>query len=144
MVVVDTSVLVKWFVHEDFSSEALTLTDALLDERVRGAAPDIAVVELGNALRYKFPAAEVERVTAAIRSVAAIGLKVIASTPGIVAESVRLAYAYELAVYGAVFVALSRDLGYPLVTADDELLARTAKLGTVIHIRDWRPPQAEA
>lgn len=138
MVVVDTSVLVKWFLQENHSDEALLLRDALRDGLVRGACPDFALVELGNVLRYKFPVGDVDRTKASVRSVTGLGMKVIASSPGIVSDAIGLAYAHDLAVYDAIFVALARDLGYPLVTADEALIARTAALGFVVHIRDWR------
>jgi len=140
VVVVDTSVLVKWFIEENDSAPALRIRDAQREGRIRGACPDFALVELGNVLRYKFPPQDVDRVTAAVRSITSLGIKVIASSPEIVSEGIRAAYANNLAVYDALFVALAQDLGYPLVTADDELWSRTRNLGFVHHVRDWQIP----
>jgi predicted nucleic acid-binding protein len=140
LVVIDTSVLAKWFIEEENSEQALRLRAAQMAGRVRGACPDFALVELGNVLRYRFSAQDVERVSASVRSIMSLGIKVVASSPEIVSEGVRVAYAHNLAVYDAIFVALAQDLGYPLVTADAELLRRTQSLGFVHHIRDWKIP----
>jgi len=58
MVVVDSSVLVKWFVPEPDSTLAIALRQAHIDGRIRIAVPDLALLEVANALRYKFSAAD--------------------------------------------------------------------------------------
>ena len=56
MVVLDTSVLVKWILPERDSEIALRIRDAHVTGVLRIVVPDFALIELGNVLRYKFPA----------------------------------------------------------------------------------------
>ena len=47
-----TLVIVKWFVEEEFSTQALRLRDDQVEQRVRVVVPALAGYEVLNALRY--------------------------------------------------------------------------------------------
>lgn len=51
-VVVDVSVVVKWFTQEDYRGQAVALRDAHIQGMIMLVAPDLLVYEVSNALRY--------------------------------------------------------------------------------------------
>jgi len=109
LVVLDTSVIIKWFRQEEVLAEkALALREAYLDGRLDVFLPALAIYELANVLRYKS-----ELSTELIR------------------RSVEIARQYDETVYDAVFVALAESLGAPLITADEVLASKMAPLGFV-------------
>lgn len=75
--VLDTSVVVKWFLHEGEAhrSEASALRDAIGDGRVGLAVPALLLYEVANVLRYK-PDWDADRVQRAIRSLVTMQLDI--------------------------------------------------------------------
>ncbi|MBU4376758.1 MAG: type II toxin-antitoxin system VapC family toxin [Candidatus Omnitrophica bacterium] len=51
--VVDASVILKWFMEEGSSDKAIALKNTHLAGASAITLPDIALYEIGNALRYK-------------------------------------------------------------------------------------------
>jgi predicted nucleic acid-binding protein len=51
--VVDASVVVKWFVDEENSDKAIRIRDKYIDGEISVMAPDIIIFEVLNALYYK-------------------------------------------------------------------------------------------
>ena len=51
-IVVDASVVVKWFVAEDLREEALKIRDDYIEGKVRLSAPSLMPFEVLNAARY--------------------------------------------------------------------------------------------
>ena len=126
-VVVDASVVVKWFVEEEHSREARLLRDAYSSGVVDLSCPSLLPYEVLNALKYSGAFGEEE-------------LKEVASTlddfqlnlyelQGELAElSVELAMRKGLTVYDASYLALARKLGSVLYTADEELIGKSGGL----------------
>ena len=102
--------------------------------------PDLALLEVANALRYKFSAADEATVRGSVRSLTQLGVRVVASSPELVAAAVGVAYASNITVYDALFVALARDMGFELVTADLDLERRTRGIHAVRLLADWGKP----
>lgn len=121
---VDTSVLVKWFHREGESelAEALSIRDATKDGEVQARVIDLALYEMGNVL---------------LRGLGWSGsdiadqlddLVVICGPPlAMAAEWLRRAAAigeaHGLTFYDAAWAAAAEALGVPLVSADAHLLA---------------------
>lgn len=130
MRVLDASVVLKWFVEEEGSERA----EALLDEHVKGAArvvvPDLLVYEVANALRFSgaFAAREVREI---IDALWALDLYIVAPQPDIMRSALALSFSRGISVYDSVYVALAKELGLHLITADEKLLKRTSELKIV-------------
>lgn len=140
MVVVDTSVVFKWFVPEEGTDHALELRSAHVSGSVRLATSDLCLVELANALRFRRPIPTAEAITDAIRTILELDIRVVATTPDLIGSAARLSLDHGLSMYDSVFVALASDLGYELVTADGALLRQTQTLGFVRSLNSWQPP----
>jgi predicted nucleic acid-binding protein len=135
--VVDTSVLVKWFKtdHEDLVAEARALLERVERIRAEVYAPSLLFYEVGNILARKSDLDDAA-VAAVLSGIAASRLIVAPPEPGLLARAARIARAHDLSFYDASFVALAVALGCPLVTADRTLAGRTRDLGIVRHLSD--------
>ena len=116
--VVDASVAVKWVVAERDSEAAVRLAEHDL------LAPELLIVEAGNALWSKGRRGELSDVEAADRLEALLVMPVLlVPSPGLAARALDLALGIGLTVYDALYLALAQARGVPLVTADRRLLA---------------------
>lgn len=113
---VDTSVVVKWFVAEDGQSEA----EALIGESL--VAPDLLLAEVSNALWKKWRKAEIqiEQMHVALTAVDSF-IEILPSRP--LADD-ALAIAVELGhpVYDCYYLAMCAAMELTLVTADRRLM----------------------
>ena len=134
--VVDASVVVKWFFAEpdhDVARELLEGPDPL-------SAPDLLLVELANALRRKVMAGQVP--VAAVRPIidivgdgTAVGLD---ATPPLVPRALELALSIGHAFPDCVYVASAIERGAPLVTADERLARAVRMSGLDVEVRTLR------
>ncbi|HWB71110.1 MAG TPA: type II toxin-antitoxin system VapC family toxin [Egibacteraceae bacterium] len=116
MIVVDASVVVKWFTLEPLHEEARALllgADHLL-------APDIVTVEVANALWAKAGRGEISE-PASSRAVAALaggGQPQLRPSTPLVPHAFELARRLDHPVYGCLYLALAEERDARLVTAD--------------------------
>jgi predicted nucleic acid-binding protein len=89
--VLDTSVLLKWFLDEPGSAAASDLKTRYLAGEAAIAIPDLALYEIPNVLRFKrgVPQSELTAVMQAFRQ---LGLEVVAPTEPLLEDAVRLSY----------------------------------------------------
>ena len=133
VLVVDASVVIKWFVPEIHSDAARRLLSA----PHQYVSPDLLFPEVGNAIWKKVRRGELtngegRRLAADISSVAVDTV----STRGLVIDAHALAVATGLTVYDATYLALAVRLGTALITADDKLNRTVAAHPmTAAHVR---------
>ena len=115
--VLDASVLVKWFVEEPDTPQALSLKTAYLEGSCGLASLDFAFLEVANALQRSkgFSAPEIKR---CCDELYALELDLVALLPDLVYSAVDLATRWNVTVYDAVYLALAKDMGVQLITAD--------------------------
>jgi len=135
-VVVDASVVVKWFVEEEWSREARMLKDDYAAGEVDLIAPALMPFEVLNALRYSsaFGGEELIQVAHILDDlqIALYGLE------GDYAEkTIMLALGKGITVYDAAYVALAEIRKALLYTADEKLLRKLRGVEWVAHIRDY-------
>lgn len=123
--VVDASVVIKWFVEEGDSADAL-----MLRTLHRLLAPDLLMAEIGNALSTKvrlgdMDADKAERAAEALLS-AGIDFMPMAE---LLLPSLRIAAHLQHPAYVCFYLALAQTEGCPLVTADQRLLRAVASHG---------------
>lgn len=123
-VLIDTSVLIKWF-HSEGEGE-LPHAHALRSAHVAGALDahilDLAIYEVGNvllrALRWDAAAAADQ-----LDDLLAIVGSPLVMTAAWLRRAAALAHKHGLSFYDASWAATASDLGMPLVSADQRLLA---------------------
>lgn len=118
--VLDASVLVKWFAEEIGHDHALLLRDQFLRQEVSIAIPDLALYEVANALRYK-PKVTTEIVEQATTALFRFQLDIYAANTELLREAIYFSFKEKLTVYDALYLALAKHLGATLVTADTAL-----------------------
>ena len=117
--VVDASVVVKWYIPEQHHEQARELRDAYLDGTFDLFAPTLMPFEAVNALRYSGHY-EGERLEEASRSLPEYGIDLVPfSKTGPVAE---IATNLGITIYDAAYVALAQKLDTKTYTADGNLL----------------------
>ncbi len=121
---VDTSVLIKWF-HSEGESE-LAEARAIRDAHVRGNLDahvlDLAVYEVGNVLARALGWGAADVAAQLDDLVAIVGSPLIMSHDWL-HEAARLAEVHALSFYDASWAAAAAALKIPLVSADRKLLA---------------------
>ena len=135
-IVVDASVVVKWFVEERYSGEALTIRDSFIEGLIDIAVPSILYFEVLNALKYSgaFGEDELKKIARILEDYqfTAYGLE------GAYAEkTVEVAMRKGITIYDASYVALALIEDADLYTADEKLLMKTRDLEIVKHLKDF-------
>jgi predicted nucleic acid-binding protein len=121
---IDTSVLIKWFHSEGESelSQARALRLAHAAGEVEAHVLDLAAYEVGNVLMraLRWTGADVAD---QLEDLHAIVGPPLAMTPVWQRRAATLAYNHGLSFYDASWAAAAAELGIPLVSADRQLLA---------------------
>ncbi len=134
--VVDASVIVKWFVEEDGTDQALLVRDDFVAEDLEVHVPSHVAYEVLNAVRFN-PDETEERVLQIQAALDRYGLIVHPLREELGRRAVHVAYAKGLTVYDSAYLALSQVLGLKLLTAD-ETLGRAAGPSALL-LRDYEP-----
>lgn len=125
MVVVDTSVAIKWFFDEADSPQARSL---LKNEAI--GAPDLLSYEFANYLAMKnFVTSEDARHF--VDQLYALPVQMFILPQKGLRRAVELAKRFRLTAYDASFVALAETLKVDLVTADAKLVQKAKQLSFV-------------
>lgn len=114
--VVDTSVVVKWFVSEDGQSEA----EALIGESL--VAPDLLLAEVSNALWKKWRKGEIQTEQMHVALTAADSFIEILPSRPLADDALAIAVELKHPVYDCYFLAMCAAMELTLVTADRRLM----------------------
>ena len=126
-IVVDASVVVKWFVEERYGGEALT---------IRNSLPSLLYLEVLNALKYSgaFGEDELKRIARILEDYQFTAYEL----EGAYAEkTVEVAMRKGMTIYDASYMALALIEEADLYTADEKLLMKTRDLRIVKHLKDF-------
>lgn len=122
LVVLDTSVIVKWFRQgEILAEQALRLRDGYLAGEITVIVPSLVAYELANVLRYKGDLS-VDQIKDAVQSLFDMGLEWILPSSALIGRAVEIGRAYEATVYNAAFAALAETVAGIFITADERLV----------------------
>ena len=122
--ILDASVIVKWFTREEKREEALRYREMFINDEIEIVVSDPILYEIGNALRYN-PSFNDEDVRLAVRSLIDLGINIIIPTTEILDMAINLAFKYDTTLYDSVYLALAEILNDTLVTADKNLYDKT-------------------
>jgi predicted nucleic acid-binding protein len=115
--VVDASLVVKWFIPEEYSDKAMNLLENFRSGSLDLTAPDHIVVEVGSALWKRSTLRNEISESEAAESLAdflALGLK-FHPTPHLVEAALRLATQEHHSPYDMAYVTLAGQLGCELL-----------------------------
>jgi predicted nucleic acid-binding protein len=126
--VVDTSVIIKWYRQNEVHAEgALAIRGAYLAGDMQLVAPDLALTEFANVMRY-MKDFSVEQVQQAVTSLFAMRLTWLTPTAAVLKRAVVIAREHETPVYDALFAAVAEELSCLYVTADERFVKHVPEL----------------
>lgn len=139
-VVVDSSIVIKWFTAEPFAEQARQILDGYQDDALALLVPDLLFAEVGNVLwkKQRLQGLTTTDAELIIRSILLLGFDV---TPcaSLLPEAYRIAVAHGRSVYDSIYLALSLREQCPFVTADERLAnAVHSSFPGVTWIASWR------
>ena len=135
--VLDSSVVIKWFSQEKNTEKAINLRERFLKGEVEITVPDLQLYEIANALRYNEELKESD-VTSAVESLMDIGINIIVPTREIMSSAIELAFEFNITLYDAYFLALAKTLRFTFVTADQKLYRKIEELKFVKLLNDLK------
>ncbi len=141
--VVDASVVAKWFIRESGMDKAIQIRDGQLDGRLELIAPDLLVYEVSNALRFR---PDIDEVASAenMGSLFAFDIGLLSPSSSSSTRAISEARRLDLSVYDAYYLVTAETFEAGLVTADTELAARAGEEHWVFVLgeldRTWRLP----
>lgn len=137
MVVVDTSVVYKWFRTEDeeWVEQAREVLREHLEKRNTIIAPDIILYELANAwaTKTKLPSNTIKIYFSELKNIA---VTIEPSTIELVTKAAVFSKEHAISVYDAVYVVLAKEKKCDFYTADIKLLEKV-KLPFLIHLSTY-------
>ncbi len=139
--VIDSSVVVKWFIDEPLDDIAKLIRDEWKAQRLICFAPDLLFVEMGNIIWKK---RRKNVITSDDAALVIDGLQRlpwrVTSTESLLHEAYNIAMQTDRTVYDSCFLALAKRLNCPFVTADDRLAnALAPNMPNVVKLSDWEP-----
>jgi predicted nucleic acid-binding protein len=135
--VVDASVIVKWFLHEQEADHdrALALRDLHTSGRSTIYIPRLALLEVLNAIRFS-PKADEDAGETALEALQDLNLEIKRGDVDVLRKANAIAWAYKITIYDALYVALAEQVRYPLITADEKMVTKLKGHSIVIPLRE--------
>ena len=135
--VVDASVLVKWFLHQQEANRdrALALRNLHISGRSTIFIPQLALLEVLNAIRFS-PKAKEEDGETALEALQDLHLETRPPEFDVLRQATAIAWAYKITIYDALYVALAEQVGYPLITADEAMIKKLTGHSIVVPLRE--------
>lgn len=125
--ILDASVIAKWFFPEENSEIALKIKDDFISGKVSIIVPHLLYYEVNNILKTAVKKFRIDPEIAYKAYSAFLELNIISySTQELMNESLKIAVHSDISSYDASYVALANYLNIPLYTSDKKLI-RNAK-----------------
>lgn len=133
--VVDASVVAKWFNQEEYTDKALKIKNLFVKGNIELFAPVHVIYEVGNSL-WKNKQLDVEDAKDGIEALLKLRINLVELTIMSSKRAMEIARMTKMTFYDAVYVELAERLKIPLITADNEQFEKAKDLIEVIHIKD--------
>lgn len=137
--VVDSSVVIKWFVVEPHSAEARSVLDRYRIGELNLLAPDLIHAEVGNIVwkKHRFGGLDAADAQQIIDTFRRLTFRLTSSLE-LLDSAYRLAVTHGRTVYDALYIALALREGCAFVTADEKLVnVIRSSIPNVIWLPDW-------
>ena len=137
--IVDSSVIVKWYVMEERTEQALKLRDDYIEGKLTLSAPSLMLYEVLNAVKQAKKDISIKTLEAVAESLTLYGIRVHELLGELARLTVKTAIENEVSVYDAAYIALAKLSDTTLYTADEKLKEslRNEYQKYVAHIKDY-------
>ena len=139
LLVVDSSVAVKWFIPEIHTDLARKIYSRYQNGDIGLLAPEFIHAEVGNIVWRKqiFEGMSASDAEAVIANFQAVGID-LTSSADLLTSAYSLAVTYRITVYDALYVALSIREQCRMVTSDERLFNATGtSLSNIVLLSNW-------
>lgn len=135
--VLDASVAAKWFTrHEEADRQkAIALRALHQSGRCTLVVPEFSLLEILNAVRFSARAEEADAVRA-LGFLEQLRLAIVPLDWDLLRKATAIAWAYQVALYDAAYVALAERQGFPLLTADEVMAKKMKGHSIVVRLGD--------
>lgn len=120
-VVVDASLVVKWFITEEYSNLALEIRDRFVNGQLELLAPNLLHYEVLNALKYS-NLFSLDNLADAITSLENYGIIQVPLNGDYAQKTMKLSVDHNISIYDAAYVGLTDVLGICAYSADKKLV----------------------
>jgi len=137
--VVDSSVVLKWFFPEPYTLEARHILNDYQAGVLDLFAPDLIYAEVGNIVwkKHRFQGLEASDAKQILTLFGRLTLKIF-SCSLLLDQAYQLAVTHQRTVYDALYLALSLREQCPFVTADERFAnALSSHFTNIIWVADW-------
>lgn len=126
IVVIDASVVAKWYNNEALTDKALQLRDDFIKGRLGLCAPEHLVYEVGNSI-WKNKALSVSDCAQAVSSLMEMEIELVRLDPGMASRAIKTARELSISYYDSLYIQLSIDRGLTLLSSDALLISKAEK-----------------
>ncbi|MGH7203921.1 MAG: type II toxin-antitoxin system VapC family toxin [Candidatus Levyibacteriota bacterium] len=137
MVIVDTSVVYKWFSkqNEQDREKALQILQAHLEKKEVIHVPSLILFELANVWATK-TYLSLPKIKVFMKDLEQVNLTIIPVTFALLNQSIKFSKKYKVSVYDAIYAVLAQEKHCILVTADTKFVEKVA-LSYVKKLQDF-------
>ena len=137
-IVLDASVVIKWFKDEDekYVDSALSMQDRKWSGDIEIIVPDLLFLEVLNTFLTK-KGFTGEDITAIKESLVKMNMEVIYPGSKLLGETINIAVKNSLTFYDALYIAVADASKAVLYTEDIEILSCSKDYGFIKHIKDY-------
>lgn len=125
-IVIDASVIIKWFVNEIKSESALKIRDRYIKGEINLLAPNLILYEVLNALKY-IKLHDQKEMGKVYETLVNYGIGFSELEMELAKETISIAKNSELSIYDSAYLALAKIKKGELITADEKLVKNTPK-----------------
>jgi predicted nucleic acid-binding protein len=136
IVVVDASVITKWFVEEKYTPDALRLRNDYINRLIDIAAPELLPFEVLNSLRYN-PEFGEKDIKQSARALEKYSLWLFPILGKLAEKTIENALKYGITLYDSSYLSLADLKSKTLYTADEKLLAKLKDNPHIRHISEY-------
>jgi len=133
--VVDASVVAKWFNVEELSNKAVEVKDAFVEGRLELVAPIHIIYEVGNSI-WKNAQLTEEDASDAIASLLRIDLQLLSPDMERARRAMEIARMKKTAFYEATYLQAAEELKTTLLTSDESQMAAGRGIVKILHLRE--------
>lgn len=137
--VVDASVIVKWYVMEEHREQAIKLRDDYIEGKLTLNAPSLMPYEVLNAIKQAKKDISFEILETVAESLTLYGIRLHELLGELASLTVKIAVENEVSVYDAAYIALAKLSDTMLYTCDEKLKEslKNSYQRYVAHIKDY-------
>ena len=125
-IIIDASVIVKWYIDENDSDKAEIIKEQFINEKINIIIPTLLNFEVLNALKYS-KLFDLDELNSVGESIENYGFNIIMIRDEIREKMIEFAINHNISIYDASYIALAEKFNTQLITADEKIVKKLPK-----------------